>query len=207
AGVLTGLPAQVGARKPQVDRIVAAAAENAKTFQASGAPPPMPFGGGPGGPGGPVMIVARPGGAAGGPMSGPGGGGPQISDADRQKMQQAFQQALGGRDISKMSPEERQKLAEELRQKMGAMAGAVGAGRTGGGGARGPGGGTSGGGAMGGRAAGGAMGVGGAMGGGGGTIVMRAPAGGAGSGGPGPDIASLSLRQATAQQFTAAERE
>src|SRR5262249_20918928 len=44
-------------------------------------------------------------------------------------------------------------------------------------------------------------------GGGGGTIVMRAPAGGAGAGGPGPDIASLSLRQATAQQFTAAERE
>src|SRR5437867_3734272 len=48
--------AQVGASKAQVDRILATAAENAKTFQAGGAPPPMPFSG-PGGPGGPVMMV------------------------------------------------------------------------------------------------------------------------------------------------------
>src|SRR5712692_17431 len=90
--------AQVGATKAQIDRIQATAAENARTFLASGAPLPMPFGGGPGGP--VMMVAARPGGAppaapsspaqvspqsrdrqgAAPPSAGPGG--PQVSDAD-----------------------------------------------------------------------------------------------------------------------------
>ena len=232
---------QVGAKPEHIDRIMATAAQNAKTFQtglATQAPQGgglmamMGAGGGPGGFGGPGGGQGGPGarapgegggrggrggrggaaadagaqgggagggggrGGLGGPGAGPGGpgGGPgaPMPDADRQKMREAFQKALGGRNMQEMSQEERQKFMEEMRSKMGGMMGSM----TGGMGMRPPGGGQGG---QGGPA--GGLGQGGAGG--------RGGFGQGGAGGPGgpPDLASLSLRQAAAQQFSAADRE
>ena len=201
--------AHIGATTRQIDKIMATAAENAKNFTtAMASPAPSMFGpGGPGGPGGAggMIVTAGPPGAGappgegggrraegGGRRSGVGGlagAGPGgASDADRQKMREAFQKALGGRDIQSMSPEERQKLMEEMRQKMGGMFGG-GQGRVGG---AGPSAAPSG-------APGGA--------GGGPMVMMTAPGGGPPGGAGAPDLASLSFRQMGSQQFTEAERE
>ena len=183
--------AYVGATPSQIERVVATAAENAKRFAASPPPPPSMLGG----PGGPTMVVLGPGGGAaegrrgagagaGSPTGAPSGvpSGPGGASDQAQRMRQAVEKALGGRDIQKMSQEERQKVMEELRQKMGATGGSMTVQR--------------------GRAEGVSDGggpPGGAPGGGGVSIQM----------GPGAaaDLLSLSLRQAGGQQFTAEERE
>lgn len=191
----------VGATSAQIQRILATAAENAKGFKGGFLAPPLPGGGAP-----MMMVVARPGGPAGGMgpegegAMAPGGertrgrggeGGTRrqgqgagMSESDRQAARQAFEKALGGRDIQKMSQEERQKLVQDLRQKMGASGRE---GRTGGGTPPGqppmPGAGRAGAG-------------------------PGPPSGGPSGGLPAdPDIASLSLRQASAQQFAAEDRE
>ncbi len=196
--------AHIGASPQQIAKVMATAAENAKNFTSSmAAPAPFAFGpGGPGGGGGMMVMAGPPGGGGVTVMTGPpgagggrgeggggrSGGGPGfgagggsggaggMSEADRQRMREAFQKAQS------MSPEERQKLMEEMRQKMGGGRFTRGGGP--GGAAGGPGAGSGG----------------------------RGPGGGArGAGGPAgpgepPDLASLSFRQLGSQQFTEAER-
>ncbi len=173
--------AYVGATPAQIERVLATAAENAKRFGASPPPPASMMGG----PGGGTMMVMGPGGGAGfqmgrgssAPSQPPAGG---ASGEAQQRARQAVEKALGGRDIQKMSPEERQKLINELRQKMGSAGGSITVQRGRPEGV--PGGGSPA---------------------GGGAVIRMGP------GGPGPasDLLSLSLRQASGQQFTAAERE
>ncbi|MCL5742477.1 MAG: efflux RND transporter periplasmic adaptor subunit, partial [Acidobacteria bacterium] len=47
------------------------------------------------------------------------GGGAQMSDADRQKFRAAMQKTLGGKNMQDLSPEERQKVIEKVRQATG----------------------------------------------------------------------------------------
>lgn len=84
-------------------------------------------GGGAEGAGGQAGQGGRPGGGerrqmftmGGGQGGGQGGG---ISEADRQKMREAMQKALKGRNMQDLSPEERQKIFEEVRKAVPAMA-------------------------------------------------------------------------------------
>jgi multidrug efflux pump subunit AcrA (membrane-fusion protein) len=214
--------AHVGATPQQIDRVMATAAENAKSFATAMAAPSAPSfgGGGPGGEGrgrrggggenaaglGPRQEGGPSAEGQGGRRRGEGGGqfaggtAGGVSDEQRQKMREAFQKALGGRDIQSMSQEERQKFFAEMREKMG---GAMPFGGGGGGGF--------------GRRGGGEGGAGGGLGPGGQVRFGPAVPGGPGPGGPGmmvaggpegpPDLASLSLRQGASQQFSAADRE
>ena len=78
-------------------------------------------GGGAGDGGGPA---AGPGGAGGGqPGQGRGGFGRNLSPEQREQMQKAMQEALGGRDPSQLSQEERRALFQKLRPQ-GAQGGA-----------------------------------------------------------------------------------
>jgi hypothetical protein len=96
-----------------------------------------------GGAGGNMVIMQAPGGAGGaggfpgaGGASGPGGaggfrmqmggggaGGPMgnLSPEDQAKMREAFQKALGGKNIQDLSPEERQQMFAKLRDEMAKM--------------------------------------------------------------------------------------
>jgi multidrug efflux pump subunit AcrA (membrane-fusion protein) len=83
---------------------------------------------GPAGSGGPGRRDSQPGGGGAGRgegrgrgMSGQGGG--QMSDQDRQKMREAFQKELGGRNMQDLSQEERQKIFAKLRQSTPGSAG------------------------------------------------------------------------------------
>jgi len=82
------------------------------------------MGGGAGG-GGPQMVVMQAGaggqdGGQGGRQGGFGGGDrPQMSDEQRQKMREAMQKALNGRNMQDLSPEERQQLFAKIREQMG----------------------------------------------------------------------------------------
>lgn len=58
-----------------------------------------------------------------GARSGAAGPGSGMSAEDRQKMQQAMQQALNGRNIQDLSPEERQQIFARLRGQAGGAAG------------------------------------------------------------------------------------
>jgi biotin carboxyl carrier protein len=194
----------VGASEQQITRILATARDNAQRGVFGGGPavPESPAepttGGGPGaqrasrgapgaaapaeadqgGPGG-----ARPAGAEGGRERGQrkgGGFGANLSPEQREQMQKAMQEALGGRDISQLSPEERRQMFQKLRPQFGgAGRGVAGQGGFGG---------QSGGGAPGGFAPGGAGGA------------------GAPSTAPMPEFASLSLARPGAQRFTAEDR-
>jgi len=145
-----------------------------------------------GGEGRPEGERRRGGGAGFGGRGGGGeAGGPRgaVPDEDRQKMRQAFEQALGGRNMQAMSQEERQKFIEEMRQKMPAGA-TLGGGRGGPGGMRG-----------------GREGAAEASGPGGPQAPMVVQFGRGGSRGGGDnDVPSLSLSQGAGQQFNAEER-
>ncbi len=126
------LLALAGGAPAQIERILATAKENAKQFAAAATPAaPMP-----------EMMAGRQGrggreGAPDGERRGPrqGGGGPrepgdrgpgggaQGSDEDRQRLRQAMQQALGGRNMQDIPQEERQKLFAQMREKMGGAGG------------------------------------------------------------------------------------
>lgn len=141
----------VGASQQQITRILATARDNAQRGVFGGGPAASesaaePSGRGPsaesasggrpgavasaeGGPGG-----VRKGGAEGGGPSGQqrgGGFGRNLSPEQREQMQKAMQEALGGRDISQLSPEERRELFQKLRPQFGG--GGRGAGGQGGG--------------------------------------------------------------------------
>lgn len=84
-----------------------------------GMPAGMMGGGAPGGMGAPGAAGAD------GPrrmtfsMGGPGGAGAGMSDADRQKMQEAIQKALKGRNMRDLPAEERQKLMADVMKQTG----------------------------------------------------------------------------------------
>jgi len=134
----------VGASEQQIARILATARENAQRGVFGGAavaaaeePQAGPRGGGrrasaesaegEPGPGAP-RGRARAGGGPGG--QGPGGapGGRNLSPEQREQMQKAMQEALGGREISQLSEEERRALFQKLRPVTGVGRGAGGRG-------------------------------------------------------------------------------
>jgi HlyD family secretion protein len=116
----------LGATPDQVARIMATAEANRKRPIASG--PTGMFGGLPevamammaGGAGGNAggartfMMGGAPGGMAGGAP----GGMPQLSAEQQTQMREAFQKALGGRNMQDLSQEERQKIFAQLRSTM-----------------------------------------------------------------------------------------
>jgi len=153
---------ELGARPEQIQRIMETAERNAKkTPPALAQGPPMAMFLGGGGPPAGAPMAAFGNGAPGGQMgqtgampaaegtpgagteggrprgmrSGAGGfGGAQMSEQDRTKFREAFQKALGGKNPRDLSPEERQKIFEKVRQSLGIKAappGAPGAARTG----------------------------------------------------------------------------
>lgn len=86
-----------------------------------------------------MMMMGGPGGPAG--ATGGGGGASSLSDADRTKMREAMQKALNGKSMQDLTPEERQKVMEEVRKAVPALAAmGGGGGRMGGGGRSGAGG-------------------------------------------------------------------
>ncbi len=149
------LMSALGAKPDQVARIMATAEQNRKkpavsgpnpmlTMTAGGGPPGMmgvgvPAEGGMGGAsaeGGPrrggrgQMFTMGPGGAAGAPGAAGGRGG--MSDDDRKKMREAFQKALGGKNMQDLTPEQRTEIMAKLRKDNPALF----AGRSQGGGGR-----------------------------------------------------------------------
>jgi hypothetical protein len=199
----------VGASEQQVKRILATARDNAQRGVFGGGPPvsesPVEASGrGPGGrgagpPGGASLAEGAPeapgavreGGAEGGGQAGQrrgGGFGRNLSPEQREQMQKAMREALGGRDISELSAEERRAMFQKLRPQLG-------------GGSRGPGGESAPGGP-------GGFGGGGGFGGqrGGGFAGGGAPNGGGSTAGAMPEFASLSLSRPGAQRFTAEDR-
>lgn len=192
----------VGASEQQIARILATARDNAQRGVFGGGPPVAessePTGRGPGAQrasrgaaGGAPTAEAAQGGPGGGQPAGAEGGrergqrkggfGANLSPEQREQMQKAMQEALGGRDISQLSPDERRQMFQKLRPQFG-------------GGGRG----TGGQGAFGGQ-----QGAGGPAGG-------FTPGGPGGAGGPSaaamPEFASLSLARPGAQRFTAEDR-
>ena len=188
----------VGASAQQIARILATARDNAQRGVFGGGPiAPNPavavFAGGPAGGrefGGPSAApqdagaggpgAGRQGGAGGGggvaPGQGRGGASRNLSPEQREQMQKAMQEALGGRNPADLSPEERRALFQKLRPQ---GAGAGRGGQAGRGSQAGPGG------------AGGPGGPGGES--------ATGPAGA-------PEIPSLSLARPGAQGFTAEDR-
>ena len=128
----------LGATPEQVARIMATAEANRKKPIATAAPGMfggMPEGamammgggaaammGGAGGNGGGAprvfMMGGAPGGMGGGMTGGMGGGMPQLTPEQQTQMREAFQKALGGRNMQDLSQEERQKIFAQLRATM-----------------------------------------------------------------------------------------
>jgi HlyD family secretion protein len=143
----------VGASPEQIRAVLATAEKNrnkpANPMSLSSAmtmvgSPDMAMAGGPGGmpDGGPDFGFQQPGAEPGGQADagqgrrrrgGADGGGQGQGGADRQKMREAMQKALGGRSLQDLSPEERQKLIAQFRPGGGApgSSGARGSGRGG----------------------------------------------------------------------------
>jgi hypothetical protein len=125
----------VGAKPEQIRRVLETAERNRKkplaqvqtaSFGMPGAFPAMagmPGAGAFGGPGGAPGIGQAGGEQAEGGQEGRRRGGfgggmfGQLSEEDRRKMREAIEKALGGRSLQDLSPEERQKIFSELRQK------------------------------------------------------------------------------------------
>lgn len=122
----------VGARPEQIRRVLETAERNrnkpvaqiqAAAFPMPGAFPAVGGAGGFGGPAGAAMGapqgMEQGEGAQEGRRRGGFGGGmfAQLSEEDRRKMREAMQKALGGRSMQDLTPEERQKIFAELRQK------------------------------------------------------------------------------------------
>jgi multidrug efflux pump subunit AcrA (membrane-fusion protein) len=68
------------------------------------------------------MFFGGPGGGAGAPGGGAGGPMANLSDEDRTKMRTAMQKALNGRSMQDLTQEERQKVFEEVRKAVPALA-------------------------------------------------------------------------------------
>jgi hypothetical protein len=116
--------------------------------------------GGAGGQGGGAVMMARAGGDTGageqggsgagaggggrrgmflGGPGGPGGSASSLSEEDRKKMREAMQKALNGKQMQDLTSEERQKVFEEVRKAVPALAAAQRSGQAGQSGARGEG--------------------------------------------------------------------
>lgn len=144
---MTQLLTAIGARPDQIAQIKRMADENRKKPIAQTTTSMMAMMGGGGGmpggdaAGGPQMMVMQggaPAGAPGGanmmvmggqPEAGAAageraqrGGAPQMSDEQRQKMREAMQKALNGRNMQDLSPEERQALFAKVRESVGGAA-------------------------------------------------------------------------------------
>jgi hypothetical protein len=79
-----------------------------------------------------MAMLGGPGGPGG---AGTGqGGAPNMSDEDRKKMREAMQKALNGKSMQDLTPEERQKVLEEVRKAVPALAAAQRGGQAGAGG-------------------------------------------------------------------------
>jgi HlyD family secretion protein len=179
----------VGASETQIKRILATARDNANrgvfgggpvASEPSAGPSRGGRGGGPAAAGAPEAVPAGPGGAEAGAQPGQrrGGFGRNLSPEQREQFQKAMQEALGGRDISQLSPDERRQIFQKLRPQGG-----------------------------GGRGGGGRGGAGGQGGGAPGAFGAAGPAdAGAPSATPVPEFASLSLSRPGAQRFTAEDR-
>jgi hypothetical protein len=135
--LLTGL----GAKPDQIKKVLETAERNRSRPQAGQmaamapagaiaepAPGGMP-GGAPGGGGSAVMMV-RAGTPSGGESGGQGGGqgrmmrmGASLSPEDQTKLREAAQKILNGRNPQDLSPEDRQKMFEQMRTLMQSMAG------------------------------------------------------------------------------------
>ena len=173
------LLAGLGMKPSDVEKVMATAESNAKKAPAGNPVPlsqPIATAGGPGNPfggqpgndsfGAGAQSQGQGQGFAGGDNQGRGGqarsgdgqgrggrgGGAManLSDADRQKLREAMQKAMAGKDPSSMSPEDRQKMMQDVMTKLGISApagvggqgrGGDGQGRGGDGQGRGPGGG------------------------------------------------------------------
>jgi HlyD family secretion protein len=179
----------VGASETQIKRILATARDNANrgvfgggpvASEPSAGPSRGGRGGGPAAAGAPEAVPAGPGGAEAGAQPGQrrGGFGRNLSPEQCEQFQKAMQEALGGRDISQLSPDERRQIFQKLRPQGG-----------------------------GGRGGGGRGGAGGQGGGAPGAFGAAGPAdAGAPSATPVPEFASLSLSRPGAQRFTAEDR-
>jgi HlyD family secretion protein len=118
--LLTGL----GAKPEQISKILAQADANRNK-------PPVAsafgggMGGGAGGEGGGrrMAFFGGPGGPGGGAAGGQGGA-PNMSDEDRKKMREAMTKALNGKSMQDLTPEERQKVFEEVRKAVPSLAAA-----------------------------------------------------------------------------------
>ncbi|MCL4844067.1 MAG: HlyD family efflux transporter periplasmic adaptor subunit [Bryobacteraceae bacterium] len=112
----------LGATPEQVARILATAEANRK--KPAAATGPAMFGGMPAGAMGMAMGGGNGGGArtfmmGGGGPGAAGGGMPQMSAEQQTQMREAFQKALGGRNMQDLSQEERQKIFAQLRATAG----------------------------------------------------------------------------------------
>ena len=128
----------LGAKPDQIQKILATAEANRKKPLSQAAPSPMMMagsgammGGGTQGGGGNVAVMQGPGGGApggsdaggqgggqrmfvaGGGPGGPGGGFQQLSPEQQQRMREAFQKALNGRNIQDLSQDERRQITKE----------------------------------------------------------------------------------------------
>jgi biotin carboxyl carrier protein len=139
-----------------------------------------------GGPGVQQAGAPQPEGAGGGGERSQrrGGFGANLSPEQREQMQKAMQEALGGRDISQLTPDERRQMFQKLRPQFGG--GGRGAGGQGGPGGQG--------------------GFGGPPGGAPGGFAPGGPGGAGASSAQMPEFASLSLSRPGGQRFTAEDR-
>ncbi len=127
--LLTGL----GAKPEQIKKVLETAARNrnkpatpqvAPVMMAMGGPGPMQGGAGPGG------QDAGAGGQSGERRMmrfGGGEGRPQMSPEQQQKLREAVQKILNGRNPRDLAPEEQQKIGEQIRALMQGQGGAQGA--------------------------------------------------------------------------------
>jgi HlyD family secretion protein len=137
----------VGASGQQITRILATARDNAQRGVFGGGPVAPELAAGPARAGrgrgpaaaastpeAPAAPPAEPGGAEAGAQPGQrrGGFGRNLSPEQREQFQKAMQEALGGRDISQLSPEERRQIFQKLRPQSGGGGGGGGRGGPGG---------------------------------------------------------------------------
>jgi HlyD family secretion protein len=122
----------LGASKEQIARVMAQAEANRRRAPAGGPAPGAPFeiaaampaaggalGGGMAGPAGPMLQFRR--GGEGGGAGGAGGSGQGLSDEQRQKMREAMQNALGGKNMQDLSDEERREVFRKVQESLRAQ--------------------------------------------------------------------------------------
>jgi hypothetical protein len=123
----------LGASKEQIARVMAQAEANRRRAPAGSAVAMAPVemagamqgpvgavGGGMAGPAGPMLQFRRSGGE-GGEGGGSRAGGQGLSDEQRQKMREAMQKALGGKNMQDLSDEERREIFRKVQESLRAQ--------------------------------------------------------------------------------------